>query len=183
MKSKNKKNNNTNKNKSDKKNKFKSFKKYSFCFPFHINIKVIKEQKLILDLISNIQNISSSNSISFLLGLNTTLNSIQKSKNEEKLIFIFYKEKMGSLYDTILFRTKYFNNICIYFIEEEWQKKFLEIFKVKKLLSFVLVKNNLNETKFNEIKNNLKSYNINNETNMEISKNNIQEITIETKDN
>ena len=179
QKNKNKKNNN-NAN-TDKKKKFKSFKKYSFCFPFHINIKILKDQKHIIDLINKIQNLSSIKPTPFLFGLNTTLNCIQKPQKEEKLIFIFYKEKIASLYDIILFRTKFIDDLSIYFIDEEWQKKFLEIFKIKKLLSFVLLKNDSNKEIFNEIKNSFKSYNINNENNREISKNNIQELTIEEK--
>ena len=179
QKNKNKKNNNNNNANSDKKKKFKSFKKYSLCFPFHINIKILKEQNHILDLINKIQNLSSIKPISFKFGLNTTLNCIQKSQKEEKLIFIFYKEKMANLFDIILFRAKFNNDISIYFIDEEWQKKFLEIFKIKKLLSFVLLKNDSNKEIFNEIKNSFKSYNINEEINRETSRNNIQEITIE----
>ena len=178
QKNKNKKNNNAN---SDKKKKIKSFKKYSLCFPFHINIKILKDQNYIIDLINKIQNLSSIKPIPFFFGLNSTLNCIQKPQKEEKIIFIFYKEKMASLYDIILFRAKFINGISIYFIDEEWQKKFLEIFKIKKLLSFVFLKNDSNKEIFNEIKNSLKSYNINNENNREISKNNIQEITIEEK--
>ena len=179
QKNKNKKNNNN--SNSDKKKKFKSFKKYSLCFPFHINIKILKDQNYIIDLINKIQNLSSIKPISFKFGLNTTLNFIQKPQKEEKLIFIFYKEKMASLFDIILFRAKFNNDISIYFIDEEWQKKFLEIFKIKKLLSFVLLKNDSNKEIFNEIKNSFKSYNLNDDINRETSRNNIQEITIEEK--
>ena len=182
MESKSKKKNDDG-NKKDKKNKSKIFKKYALCFPFHINIKIIKDQKIILDLFNLIQNIFSLNSKSFLFGLNTTLNLIQKSKNEEKILFIFYKEKMETLYDLLLFRAKFSNNIYIYFIDEECLKKFLELFKLKKLLSFALLKNDINELKFNQINSDLISYNINNDNNKKISINNIQEITIQTKNN
>ena len=177
MEKKNKKNNIND----NKKKKIKSFKKYSLCFPFHVNIKIIKEQKLIVDLLDNIQNLSPSKNNSLYYGLNTSLNLIQSPKKEEKLFFIFYKNKMETLYDLILFRAKFNPNIFIYFIDEEYQKNFLEIFKLKKLLSFVLVKNNLNESQFNEIKNNFDNYNLNNDKNKVISKDNIKEIIIETK--
>ena len=179
MEKKNKKNNNN--TNSDKKKKLKCFKKYSLCFPFHINIKILKDQSHIIDLINKIQNLSSLKTISFLFGLNSTLNCIQKPQKSEKLIFIFYKEKMATLYDIILFRAKFTNDISIYFIDEDSEKKILEIFKIKKLLSFVLLKNDSNKEIFNEIKNNFKSYNINDENNRETSKNTIQEITIEEK--
>ena len=182
MEKKNKnKNNNNNNNTSEKKKKYKSFKKYSLCFPFHIDIKIIKDQKLILNIINTFQNLLSMKPNPFLYGLNTTLNCIQNPKKEEKMIFVFYKKNMESLYDIMLFRAKMNKNIFIYYIDDEWQKKFLEIFKLKKLLSFVYVKNNTNETKFNELKNNLENYNINNDINMIISNNKIQEIIIETK--
>ena len=170
---------NNNNNTKDKKKKNKIFKKYSLCFPFHINVKIIKDQKKILELINKIQNLFSNKINTFYFGLNTSLNIIQKNNNNEKLLFIFYKENMETLYDLILFRTKYNDKINIYFIDEEIQKKFLEIFKLKKLLSFVLIKNNFNENIFNEIKINLESYNINKENNQELSNNRIQEIIIE----
>ena len=170
---------NNNNNTKDKKKKNKILKKYSLCFPFHINIKIIKDQKKILELINKIQNLFSNKINTFYFGLNTSLNIIQKNNNNEKLLFIFYKENMETLYDLILFRTKYNNKINIYFIDEEIQKKFLEIFKLKKLLSFILIKNNFNENIFNEIKINLESYNINKENNQELSNNRIQEIIIE----
>ena len=170
---------NNNNNTKDKKKKNKLLKKYSLCFPFHINIKIIKDQKKILELINKIQNLFSNKINTFYFGLNTSLNIIQKNNNNEKSLFIFYKKNMETLYDLILFRTKYNNKINIYFIDEEIQKKFLEIFKLKKLLSFVLIKNNFNENIFNEIKINLESYNINKENNQELSNNRIQEIIIE----
>ena len=63
----------------------------------------------------------------FLYGLNTTLNCIQNPKKEEKMIFVFYKKNMESLYDIMLFRAKMNKNIFIYFIDDEWQMKFLAI--------------------------------------------------------
>ena len=88
---------------------------------------------------------------------------------------------MESLYDLILFKAKFNSNIYIYFIDKEWQKKFLQIFKLKKLLSFILVKNSINESLFKELKTNLENYNINNDINKEISTNIIQELILEKK--
>ena len=181
-KSKTKNNNKKEKDKNQKSKKSKISKKYSLCFPFHINIKIVKEQKKIIDLIKIIENLLSNKVNSFYFGLNTSLNIIQKINKDEKLLFVFYKENMETLYDIILFRAKYNDKISLYFIDEEIQKKFLEIFGLKKLLSFVLVKNNASEKYFNEIKANLESYNINKENNQNSPKNRIQEIIIEKKD-
>ena len=181
-KSKTKNNNKKEKDKNQKSKKSKISKKYSLCFPFHINIKIVKEQNLIIDLIKIIENLLSNKVNSFYFGLNTSLNIIQKINKDEKKLFVFYKENMETLYDIILFRAKYNDKISLYFIDEEIQKKFLEIFGLKKLLSFVLVKNNTNEKEFNEIKANLESYNTNKENNQISPKNRIQEIIIEKKD-
>ena len=88
---------------------------------------------------------------------------------------------MESFYDFILFRAKCNKNIHIYFINEIWQKNFIDKFKVKKLLGFVLIKNDINKEIFNEIRKMLESYDLNNDVNKIESKNNIQESTIEFK--
>ena len=163
---------------SGSKKKPKINKKYSLCFPFHLNYKILKDKNIITQLIYNIQGIKAS---SFIFGLNSTLNICQKSNDNEKLIILFYKEKMESLYDILLFRTKNIKNIYIYLVDDEYQKKFCEIFKLKKMLSFTLLKDKLNEKIFNEINNILSSYNLNDNINRKVSNINIQEITIESK--
>ncbi len=173
---------NVNGKKSNKeKKKYRLIKRYALCFPFHIDIKIINEQNLILNLITQLklENFFSAKLKTLFFGLNTSLNFIQNDNEEEKMIFIFYKKNMENLFDLILFRTKNNKNICIYFIDESYNKKFVEIFKIKKLLSFLLVKKNFNETQFNNIKKNLENYDINKENNKIIKNNNIQETIIE----
>ena len=173
-----------NSNKSNnKKKKYKTIKRYSLGFPFHIHIKIIDDNNLILNLINKIQidNKFSQKIKALYFGLNQCLNYIQKTDNNEKIIFIFYKKEMESLYDFILFRAKCNSNIHIYFINETWQKNFLEQFKLKKLLGFILITNQINEEEFNQINNLVESYDINNNKNQIISNNNIQETIIEFK--
>ena len=171
------------KNNTNKKKKYKSVKRYALCFPFHIDIKIINEQKLFPVLLN--QKLTQSNfsekTKSLFFGLNTCLNHIQQNDEKEKMIFIFYNKKMESFYDLILFRAKCNKNIHIYFVNEIWQKNFIDKFKVKKLLGFVLIKNDINKEIFNEIRKMLESYDLNNDVNKIESKNNIQESTIEFK--
>ena len=171
------------KNNNSKKKKFKTIKRYALCFPFHIDIKIINEQKLILSLLNQklAQNNFSEKSKSLFFGLNTCLTHIQKNDDKEKIIFIFYNKKMESFYDLILLRAKYNENVHIYFVNEIWQKNFIEKFKLKKLLSFIVIKNDINQEVFNEIKKLFGNYDLNNDINKIISKNNIQETTVEFK--
>ena len=168
---------------SNKKNKVNSFQKYSLCFPFNININVIQNEHLINNILNNLKNWKNYNSmISF--GLNSSLKILQTKNKEEKLIFLFYNKKMTNLYDIILFRSQLNENIKIYFLDNEYIEKFLEIFKIKKCLSFCVTKNNLNANNFDEIKNICSSYNCNansdniNLLNITPNKKLIKEITI-----
>ena len=135
------------KNPGNKKKKYKSLKRYALCFPLHIDIKIINDQNLILILINQItiQNNFSEKTKTLFFGLNSCLNNIQKNDTKEKIVFIFYNKKMESLYDLILFRAKYDLNIHLCFIDENWKNMFIEKFKLKKLLSFILVKNDINK--------------------------------------
>ena len=171
------------KNQGNKKKKYKSMKRYALCFPFHIDIKILNNQNLILNLINQItiHNNFSEKIKTLFFGLNSCLNNIQNNDDKEKLVFIFYNKKMESLYDLILFRVKNDINIHLYFIDEIWQKNFIGKFKLKKLLSFVLIKKDMNKESFNKIKNSIENYDLNNDKNKIISKNNIQETKIEFK--
>ena len=169
----------------NKKKKYKTMKRYSLGFPFHINIKIIDDQNLILNLLNQIQinNKFSPKLKSLYFGLNTCLNFIQNNNNDcnEKIMFVFYKKEMESLYDLILFRARYNQNIHIYFINGNWQKNFIEKFKLKKLLGFVLIKNEINKEDFNKINNLIEGYDLNNNKNQIISNNTILETIIEFK--
>ena len=167
----------------NKKKKSKAIKRYALCFPFHIDIKIINEQKLVLSLLNQklAQNIFSEKAKSLFFGLNTCLNHIQQNDEKEKIIFIFYNKKMESLYDLVLLRAKYNKNVHVYFLNEIWQKNFIEKFKLKKLMGFILIKNDINKETFNEIKEIFENYDLNNDIKKIISKNNIQETTVEFK--
>ena len=182
MEKKNKENKNSN-NSNNKKKKYKTIKRFSLGFPFHINIKIISDNNLILNLLNQIQieNKFSQKLKTLYFGLNLCLNYIQRTDNSEKIIFIFYKKEMESLYDLILFRAKCNSNIHIYFLNENYQKNFIEQFKLKRLLGFILIKSSINEEVFNQINNLLESYDLNNNKNQIISNNNIQETMIEFK--
>ena len=182
MEKKNKENKNFN-NSNNKKKKYKTIKRFSLGFPFHVNIKIIADNNLILNLLNQIQieNKFSQKLKTLYFGLNLCLNYIQRTDNNEKIIFIFYKKEMESLYDLILFRAKCNSNIHIYFLNENYQKNFIEQFKLKRLLGFILIKSSINEEVFNQINNLLESYDLNNNKNQIISNNNIQETMIEFK--
>ena len=171
------------KNTTNKKKKNKIMKRYALGFPFHVDIKIISNENSIDNLLNKIiekENFLQKNKILF-FGLNTCLNHIQRNDDKEKLVFIFYNKKMESFYDLFLFRAKYNQNIHIYFINENCQNKFIEKLKLKKLLSFVFIKNDINKEAFNELKTLFESYDLNNDKNKVISKNNIEETTIEYK--
>ena len=176
-------NNKNIKSNNNKKKKSKAIKRYALCFPFHIDIKIINEQKLILPLLNQklTNNIFSEKLKSLFFGLNTCLNHIQQNDDKEKIIFIFYNKKMESFYDLILLRAKYNKNVHIYFVDEIWQKNFIDKFKLKKLMGFILIKNDINKETFNEIKKLFENFDLNNDINKIISKNNIQETTVEFK--
>ena len=168
---------------SNKKKKYQSIKRYSLGFPFHINIKIIMEESLITKLINlvKIDNNFLPNSQSLFFGLNSCLYNIQKNDNIERMLFIFYKKKSENLYDLILFRAQNNHNNHVYFINEDYQKNFIEKFKLRKLLSFVLIKNELNKDNFNQIKNLFVEYDLNNNKNKIISNGNILETVLEFK--
>ena len=171
------------KSNNSKKKKSKAIKRYALCFPFHIDIKIINEQKLILSLLNQklTQNFFSEKGKSLFYGLNTCLNHIQQNDDKEKIIFIFYNKKMESFYDLILLRAEYNKNVHIYFMDDIWQKNFIEKLKLKKLMGFILIKNDINNVAFNEIKKLFEKYDLNSDINKIISKDNIQEKTVEFK--
>ena len=146
--------------------KFQYIKKLSYYYPFHLEIKIISGENLIQYLLKRIKliftfNTNTKHSIKF--GLNSIIKYTNKIKDNNKiLIFIFYKENMESLYDLILIKTKENNkNIRIIFLNEENNKEFIDIFKIKNCMGFLIIRVESNEKVFDEIEKNLSQYIIN----------------------
>ena len=146
--------------------KFQYIKKLSYYYPFHLEIKIISGENLIQYLLKRVKliytfNTNTKHSIKF--GLNSIIKYTNKIKDNNKiLIFIFYKENMESLYDLILIKTKENNkNIRIIFLNEENNKEFIDIFKIKNCMGFLIIRVESNEKVFDEIEKNLSQYIIN----------------------
>ena len=146
--------------------KFQYIKKLSYYYPFHLEIKIISGENLIQYLLKRVKliftfNTNTKHSIKF--GLNSIIKYTNKIKDNNKiLIFIFYKENMESLYDLILIKTKENNkNIRIIFLNEENNKEFIDIFKIKNCMGFLIIRLESNEKVFDEIEKNLSQYIIN----------------------
>ena len=146
--------------------KFQYIKKLSYYYPFHLEIKIISGENLIQYLLKRVKliftfNTNTKHSIKF--GLNSIIKYTNKIKDNNKiLIFIFYKENMESLYDLILIKTKENNkNIRIIFLNEENNKEFIDIFKIKNCMGFLIIREESNEKVFDEIEKNLSQYIIN----------------------
>ena len=146
--------------------KFQYIKKLSYYYPFHLEIKIISGENLIQYLLKRVKliftfNTNTKHSIKF--GLNSIIKYTNKIKDNNKiLIFIFYKENMESLYDLILIKNKENNkNIKIIFLNEENNKEFIDIFKIKNCMGFLIIRVESNEKVFDEIEKNLSQYIIN----------------------
>ena len=143
--------------------KLQYIKKLSYYYPFHIEIKIISGENLIQYLLKRIKliftfNTNTKRSIKF--GLNSIIKYTNKPKNNNKiLIFLFFKENMETLYDLLLIKNKENNkNIRIIFIDEEYNKEFIDLFKIKSCLGFSIIKIQNNEKVVDEIENNLSQY-------------------------
>ena len=146
--------------------KFQYIKKLSYYYPFHLEIKIISGENLIQYLLKRVKliftfNTNTKHSIKF--GLNSIIKYTNKIKDNNKiLIFIFYKENMESLYDLILIKNKENNkNIKIIFLNQENNKEFIDIFKIKNCMGFLIIRLESNEKVFDEIEKNLSQYIIN----------------------
>ena len=143
--------------------KLQYIKKFSYYYPFHIEIKIISGENLIQYLLKRVKliftfNTNTKHSIKF--GLNNIIKYINRPKDNNKiLIFLFYKENMETLYDLLLIKNKENNkNIRIAFVDEEYNKEFIDLFKIKSCLGFSIIKIQNNEKVVNEIENNLSQY-------------------------
>ena len=143
--------------------KLQYIKKLSYYYPFHIEIKIVSGENLVQYLLKRVKliytfNTNTKHSIKF--GLNSIVKYTNKPKENNKiLIFLFYKENMETLYDLLLLKTKENNkNIRILFIDEEYNKEFIDLFKIKSCLGFSITKIQNNEKVVDEIENNLFFY-------------------------
>ena len=151
-------------NKSQKKTQY--IKKTSYYYPFHIEIKIISGENLIQYLQKRLKlihtfNTNTKHSIKY--GLNSIIKYINKPKENCKiLIFIFYRENMESLYDLLLIKNKNNQDIKILFLDEDYNKEFINLFKIKSCMGFLISRIQNNEKVFDEIENNLSQYIVNN---------------------
>ena len=155
-------------NKSQKKSQY--IKKLSYYYPLHIEIKIISGENIVQYLLKRLKlihtfNTNTRRSIKF--GLNTIIKYVNKPKENNKiLIFIFYRENMESLYDLLLIKNKENEkNIRIAFLDEEYNKEFINVFKIKSCMGLLVIKTENNEKVFNEIESNIFQYIVNNTNN------------------
>ena len=155
-------------NKSQKKSQY--IKKLSYYYPLHIEIKIMSGENIVQYLLKRLKlihtfNTNTRRSIKF--GLNSIIKYVNKPKENNKiLIFIFYTDNMESLYDLLLIKNKENEkNIRIAFLDEEYNKEFINIFKIKSCMGFLIIKTENNEKVFNEIESNISQYIVNNTNN------------------
>ena len=55
-------------------------------------------------------------------------------------------------YDLMLIKNQLNNNIKLYFVDEKYDKDFLDAFNIKSCMAFTIIKNQSNEKVYNEIK-------------------------------
>ena len=142
-------------------------KQISYYYPYHLEIKIISGENIIEYLKKRLKliytfNTNTKKSIKF------GLNKINKyiNKNDEKsqiLIFIFYKESFTIFYDLIIIKNKDNKNIKIFFLDEDYNKDFIDIFNLKSCMGFCIIKNQSNEKVFTEIETKISQYAINND--------------------
>ena len=145
-----------------KQKKLQYLKQISYYYPFHIEIKIISGENIIEYLKKRLKliytfNTNTKKSIKY--GLNKINKYINKNNHENKIIvFIFYKESFTILYDLLLIKNQINENIKIFFIDEDYNKDFLDIFNIKNCMGFCIVKNICNEKVFDEIESKISQY-------------------------
>lgn len=101
------------------------------------------------------------------------------------MIFIFFdpnpnlKSNLSVLINFMILKTSNKPEISLYLINKTYQKDFLEVFKLKKLLCFSLMLNEFNSKVVNEIQSNTAKYNCNSNSIVPFYSNNILETIIE----
>ena len=145
-----------------KQKKLQYIKQNSYYYPFHIEIKIISGENIIEYLKKRLKliytfNTNTKKSIKY--GLNKINKYINRYNPENKIIiFLFYKESFITLYDLLLIKNQANKNINIFFIDEDYNKDFLDIFNIKSCFGFSVIKNQSNEKVFNEIESKISQY-------------------------
>ena len=147
---------------SKKQKKLQYLKQISSYYPFQTEIKVISGENIIEYLKKRLKliytfNTNTRKSIKY--GLNNINKYINKNNVTKQIVaFIFYKESFEALYDLMIIKNKVNKNINIYFINEDYNKDFLDIFKLKSCMGFCVIKEQYNEKVITEIESNLAQY-------------------------
>ena len=145
-----------------KQKKLLYLKQISYYYPFQIEIKVISGENIIEYLKKRLKliytfNTNTRKSIKY--GLNNINKYINKNNGTKQIVaFIFYKESFETLYDLMIIKNKVNKNINIYFINEDYNKDFLDIFKLKCCMGFCIIKEQYNEKVITELESNLAQY-------------------------
>ena len=147
---------------SKKQKKLQYLKQISNYYPFQIEIKVISGENIIEYLKKRLKliytfNTNTRKSIKY--GLNNINKYINKNNGTKQIVaFIFYKESFETLYDLMIIKNTVNKNINIYFINEDYNKDFLDIFKLKNCMGFCVIKEQYNEKVITELETNLAQY-------------------------
>jgi hypothetical protein len=145
-----------------KQKKLQYLKQVSYYYPFHIEIKIISGENIIEYLKKRLKliytfNTNTRKSIKY--GLNRINKYINKNKTENEIIvFIFYKESFTTFYDLLILKNQVNKNINIFFLDEDYNKDFIDIFNIKSCMAFCVLKNQNNEKVFNEIESKITQY-------------------------
>ena len=145
-----------------KQKKLQYLKQISYYYPFHIEIKIISGENIIEYLKKRLKliytfNTNTRKSIKY--GLNRINKYINKNKTENEIIvFIFYKESFTTFYDLLILKNQVNKNIKIFFLDEDYNKDFIDIFNIKSCMAFCVLKNQNNEKVFNEIESKISQY-------------------------
>ena len=145
-----------------KQKKLQYIKQISYYYPFHIEIKIISGENIIEYLKKRLKLIYTFNSNtkkSIKYGLNRINKYINKNNEDNQIIiFIFYKESFTLFYDLIILKNQHNKNITLFFLDEDYNKDFIDIFNLKCCMGFCIIKNQSNEKVFNEIESKISQY-------------------------
>ena len=146
---------------SKKKKNWNYIKEISYYYQYHIEIKIVSGENIIEYLKNRFKLIYTFNSSikkSIKYGLNKANKYINKRKKEKIIIFIFFNELFSIYYDLMIIKNKDNKNIKLYFIDEKYNKEFLDVFNIKSCMAFTIIKNQSNEKVFDEIESKISQY-------------------------